>query len=292
MKIFKDMIRALLILTGSMLFLASCSSTAPATNQTPAAAATPLAEGNAFASAQDALAAGNQLMDSNQTEQAIEAYRKAIEMDPDLGEAYFQLGIAYALVENEQRGKPGDGSASPVLPGEKTDKRKSESDKMFEKAVEAYKKQLSHDPDNDAAQFNLGRSLNKLNLDEDAEKAFQKAVKLKPENSEYQTELGAILIKLARYREAIAPLKKAVELDPDNTEAQELLDDAEAGRQRIDYSSPKKDDKKGEKPANKESNANSVSGSNSNKTQEGPMPITRETKKPDALSNKTIKPQR
>jgi tetratricopeptide (TPR) repeat protein len=92
----------------------------------------------------------------------------------------------------------------------------------------------------------MGRAYNKLNEDEDALDAFREAVELNPEDTEYQTELGAILIKLARYREAIAPLKKALELDPGNMEALELLEDAEAGRSRINYQttpSPKTDNK-------------------------------------------------
>ena len=47
--------------------------------------------------------------------------------------------------------------------------------------------------------------------------------------------MGAILVKLAEYAEAIGPLKKATDLDPENTRAIELLEDAEAGKRRIDY---------------------------------------------------------
>src|SRR5258708_22196153 len=55
-----------------------------------------------FASITDAnvaLAEGNRLMDENQTEMAIEAYRQAVKLNPDLAEAYFQLGIAYSLLQ-------------------------------------------------------------------------------------------------------------------------------------------------------------------------------------------------
>jgi len=209
-----------------------------------------------YPDANTALAEGNRLLDANLTEQAIDAYKQAVAFNPDLGEAYFKLGIAYSLVEAEQKGKL---SADPQLPGEQTKKEpKTESQKAFEKAIEAYKKWLEANPDDDAAQFNLGRSYNKLNQDANAEKALRQAVKLRPDDGEYQTELGAILIKLAKYHEAIDPLKKALELDPDNSEAQDLLDDAEAGRARIDYVPPKKDDNR-----NANSNAN-VDSANAN----------------------------
>ena len=209
-----------------------------------------------YPDANTALSEGNRLLDANLTEQAVDAYKQAIAFNPELGEAYFKLGIAYSLIEAEQKGKL---SADPQLPGEQTKKEaKPESQKAFEHAIEAYKKWLEANPNDDAAQFNLGRSYNKLNQDENAEKALRQAVKLKPDDSEYLTELGSILIKLAKYREAIDPLKKALDLDPDNSEAQDLLDDAEAGRARIDYVPPKKDD-------NRESNANAnVDSTNSN----------------------------
>ncbi len=112
---------------------------------------------------------------------------------------------------------------------------KTESDKAFENAVKAYKKILAKNPKDDVAQFNIGRSYNKLNEDKEAVKSLRQAVKFKPEDSEYQTELGAILVKLAQYQEAVNVLKKALKLDENNSQAEQLLEKAEAGRKRIDF---------------------------------------------------------
>jgi hypothetical protein len=71
------------------------------------------------------------------------------------------------------------------------------------------------------------------------------------------------MIKLAKYREAIAPLKKAIELDPTNGRAIDLLEDAEAGRQRVDYVSPKNTNQNSAN-SNANTNANVASNSNSN----------------------------
>jgi len=183
-----------------------------------------------------ALAEGNRLLDENQTETAIEALKQAIKLNPDLAEAHFRLGIAYDLLEmqREQSGVVTEPSNSKGTP------KKSNSEKAFEKAVEAYTKWLKANPRDDIAQYNLGRTYAKLTKDEEAKDAFKEAVKLKPDDTEYQTELGAILIKLAQYHEALAPLKKAIELDSANGRAIDLLEDAEAGRGRFDYISPKK----------------------------------------------------
>jgi tetratricopeptide (TPR) repeat protein len=208
-----------------------------------------------------ALAEGKRLLDENQTTRAIQFLEHAVNLNPELAEAHFHLGIAYALQEmqNEQEGV--------AIENENTNSNdktppKTRSERAFEKAVEAYEKWVDANPKDDVAYYNLGRTYSKLMKDEEAEKAFKQAVKIKPDDTEYQTELGAILVKLAKYHEAIEPLKKAVELDAENVRAEELLEDAEAGRRRLDFVSPKPD---ANRPAsNRSANANSESGSNSN----------------------------
>ncbi|HTH51098.1 MAG TPA: tetratricopeptide repeat protein, partial [Pyrinomonadaceae bacterium] len=165
----------------------------------------------------------------NDTQNAILALEKAVELDPTLPEAHFQLGIAYGLMDlqNQQEGN--------VLPGEAEARVKTRADKEFEKAADAYKKYLDANPKDDAAWFNLGRTYVKLLKDDQAEDAFKEAVKLKPEDTDYQTELGAILIRLAKYHEAVKALKEAIDIDPNNARAQDLLEDAQAGVKRLDY---------------------------------------------------------
>ncbi|HEY2867137.1 MAG TPA: tetratricopeptide repeat protein [Pyrinomonadaceae bacterium] len=229
-----------------------------------------------------ALALGDQYLDNNETEKAIGAYTRATDLNPDLADAWFKLGIAYGLVEKAQELE----AKTDVNAPDNQPTGKPNSEKAFRRAVEAYKKQLAQNDSDDAAWFNLGRAYNKLNEDQDAAKALKQAVKLKPDDSEYQTELGAILIKLAQYHEAIPPLKKALDLDPDNSRAADLLDDAEAGRNRVDYTPPKKD-------ANTNANANANVNANANSnsaTNTGTKPTTMEKPTPKSPENPTPKP--
>ncbi|KXK06581.1 MAG: serine/threonine protein kinase [Acidobacteria bacterium OLB17] len=221
-----------------------------------------------------ALAEGNKLLDENDTENAIEAYKRAVELDPDLGEAYFKMGVAYSLLEAEAK----HSGTSERLPGDpipkEEAKEKANSVKMFEKAVEALKKKVAASPEDAASFYTLGRAYNKLNKDKESEDALEKAVKLNPDDSDYQTELGAIRIKLAKYHEAISALKKAVELDADNVEAAELLEDAQAGAKRVDYVS-KPDNTKSNSNANANANvenANSATPANSKTTPSNTKP--------------------
>lgn len=211
-----------------------------------------------FTDANAALFEGTQLLDRGETDRAIALLHRAVELNPDLGEGWFKLGIAYALVETRDAAIVNEEVTPTPVPGESRPKaRKTNSEIAFEKAVEAYKKQVDANPEDHAAFYNLGRAYNKLNDDNDAEKAFRQAVKLNAEDTEYQTDLGAILVKLADYREAIGPLKKAIELDPENSRAIDLLDEAEAGRRRVDYTQPKKGDK-GNTNSNANTDANTV----------------------------------
>ena len=256
---FDFSMRRLLISAGILLMLisASCSSSSSSNSGEPAdqnanasAPATEMSDANL------ALAEGTRFLDTGEIDNAIDALDRAVKLDPDLAEAWFKLGIAFALAEKRDETLEKTESEEPS-PGKKPEKPNSE--KAFEKAVAAYKKMIKANEGDHAAHYNLGRAYNKLNEDEDAAKSLKEAVKLNSEDTEYQTELGAILIKLAQYQEAIPPLKKALELDPENIRAQDLLEDAQAGRSRVNYASTPKEEKK--KPGD---------GSNSNSNSESP----------------------
>jgi tetratricopeptide (TPR) repeat protein len=226
--------------------------------ETPAAPQ-PGTQVSEIADANLALAEGNRLFDANMTEEAIAAYRRAVELDPTLGEPYFKMGIALSLMENEQlRSGTGD-----YVPGEANTAKnyKPESVKMFEKAVDAYKKYLDKNPKDATGHFTLGLAYNKLNLDKEAEEALEEAVELRPEDPEMQTELGGIRVKLAKYREAIPPLKKALELDPDSSVAANLLEEAQAGARRVEFQQP---DNTNTNTAKRQAGGSNTSASNSN----------------------------
>ncbi len=222
-----------------------------------------------------ALAEGDRLLDENQTEQAIQALKQAVKLNPDLPEPHFKLGIAYALLELQYTQS---GTVDPDNPDVKV---KSRSQKAFEKAVETYKKWLTAHPNDDTAHFNLARTYYKLDKIDEAEKEFKQAVKIKPDDADYQTELGGLLIKLAEYRDAITALKKAVELDATNERAASLLEDAEAGQKRLDYVSPKNDANKtvSNRAANANANVSLDPESNSNSAPRTPPANTVKTKK-------------
>lgn len=280
------------ILLFSALAAAGCGSdAAPAAESSApdAPAEQPATQVSEIADANIALAEGNRLFDANQTDEAIAAYRRAVELDPTLGEAYFKMGIALSLVETEQlRSGTGD-----YVPGEANTAKnyKPESVKMFEKAVEAYKKYLDKNPKDATGHFTLGLAYNKLNLDKEAEEAFEEAVELRPEDPEMQTELGGIRVKLAKYREAIPPLKKALELDPDDSQAANFLEEAQAGARRVEFNQPDNSNSNKRTPDNSAArNANTSSDTNSAKRPPAEAPSPKPTASRQPPPKQTPKP--
>ena len=51
-----------------------------------------------FTDAETAFIEGNKYLDADEIEKSIEAFKQAVKLNPDLAEAYFKLGIAYALL--------------------------------------------------------------------------------------------------------------------------------------------------------------------------------------------------
>lgn len=228
-------VAAFLFILTSLAFQISCSKGNSNKNtNSETTTATPLP---VFTDAETALAEGNKLFEANRIDEAIDAYNQAIKLNPEFAEAYFKLGICYQIREKENETSAfNEETETPSNSNSNKEKvRTKDSEKAFESAVREYKKILERNPKDDLAHFNLGRSYDKLNEDKDALKSLREAVELKPDNSEYQTELGKILIKLAQYYEAVRVLKKALELDENNLMAEDLLERAEAGSQRMSY---------------------------------------------------------
>lgn len=210
-----------------------------ATNENTAAAVKTPEEVPTFADAAEAAAAGDKYLDAVETENAINAFRQAVKLNPEFGDAFFKLGIAYSLREKETGGASEQTVEEPTPKPKKGKKdaapRLSDAGKAFESAAKIYEKILKKNPKDDQALYNLGRAYNKLNKDKEAEKALRQAVKLKPDDIEYEIEFGSILMKLAQYDEAVRILAKAVKLDDTNLQAQDLLEKADAGKKRINF---------------------------------------------------------
>ena len=126
---------------------------------------------------------------NNDSERAIEAYDKSIELNPNLYTTYNNRG-------NEKNNLG-----------------------QYESAITDFDKALTLNPDSAAAYNNRGRANAKLNQYESAIADFNKAIALKPNNAAAYNNRGSAKFDLGQYNSAIADYDTALDLKSDHTKA-------------------------------------------------------------------------
>ena len=180
--------------------------------------------------------------------EAVEAFKRAIEIDPDFAEAHYRLGLAYNAT-----------------------KQTDEAEKAFREAVKAYEKLTRREEKNSDAFYILGLCHEKLGDYDDAVKALKEAVKTSPtENDDKYFELANAQYQLAQYDEAVRAFNKALEINPDNYPAQDLLEKSKAGAERIaDFRKHQEQLRKQQKNNSNANNSNAGANSNAPRTPTG-----------------------
>jgi tetratricopeptide (TPR) repeat protein len=116
---------------------------------------------------------------------AIDAYKKALEIQPDHDEAYANLGLAYV-----EQGK-------------------------YDKAIEHYQQAIKLKPDNADTHYNLGVAYGNLKKYKEAIESYMQVIKIDPDYAKAYNNIGDLYNKSWQYKKAIEYLKKAVEIKPD-----------------------------------------------------------------------------
>jgi tetratricopeptide (TPR) repeat protein len=134
--------------------------------------------------------------------EAVDAFRGALEIDPDYTGARDNLGLAL-----DESGKPGE-------------------------AVEEYLKAVAVDPNLEEARINLGVALMHLGQPHGAILHFEKATELAPSDPNAFNDLAGSELAVGRIPAAIAHFQRAVALDPGNGQGWANLGDilAQAGQ--------------------------------------------------------------
>ncbi|MEG4107037.1 tetratricopeptide repeat protein [Microcoleus sp. S13_C5] len=128
---------------------------------------------------------GNSLQESGRFDEAVAAYKKAIELNPNFSWSYHSFGDVLLKLEK------------------------------WEEAVAAYKKAVELNPNFSWSYHNLGDALLKLQQWEEAAVAYRCEIALNSDFAWSFCNLGDALTKLKQWDEAIATYLKAVEIDRD-----------------------------------------------------------------------------
>jgi Flp pilus assembly protein TadD len=129
---------------------------------------------------------GLTLLNQGKIGEAIAAFRKAIQLDPNDSIYHNNLGLAL-----KNQGK-------------------------IEEAIAAYRKAIQIDPNSANTHHNLGVALKKQGKIEEAIAAYRKAIQLDPNDSMYHNNLGLAFDEQWKKDEAISSIQKAIQLDPNN----------------------------------------------------------------------------
>lgn len=201
----------LLIVISLLLFgQAACSRKPSSDANTNVASAGSNGAGRDRSEAMLHLERGKELYHDDLDEKALEAFKQALQIDPEFAEAHFRLGLTHdALGQSE------------------------EAQEAYKTAIEKYKKQLARNDDDAEAHYNLGQAYAGRSLYSEAVTEYRKATKLKSDDTDIYYDLGEALSKLARYDEAVAAFSKALEIDPENYRAEDSLEEAREGVKRI-----------------------------------------------------------
>jgi tetratricopeptide (TPR) repeat protein len=128
---------------------------------------------------------GNSLQESGEFNDAVAAYRKAVELNPDFSWSHHSLGDVLLKLER------------------------------WEDAVAAYTKAVDLNPDFSWSFHNLGDALLKLELWEDAVAAYRCEIALNSDFAWSFYNLANALTKLKQWDEAIVAYLKAIQIDGD-----------------------------------------------------------------------------
>ena len=164
--------------------------------------------------------AGNALLKKDMPKEAIKEYTKAIRLNPEFAEAYFNRGIAKVKLHRSKeaiydfdeviRLKPDYASAYFERGVEKTFVNR------LEEGINDLDEAIRLKPDYAKAYFYRGMAKAKLNSFEEAIKDYDKAIRFKPDYASAYFERGLAKVESNRLEEAIEDFTEAIRLNRDD----------------------------------------------------------------------------
>lgn len=174
---------------------------------------------NKRAAAERLYSQGLGVMSRDDYARAVSYFDKAVEVDPNYAEAWYQAGFSYGMLGKHEESLKASKQAARLRP-EWTETfvnigTSSYALGKFEDAVTAYRQAAKLDAGNPDTQYALGLSLNKLGRSEEEILAYKRAINLKPDFANAYEKLGASYLKQKRYAEAVPVFESLKTYKPD-----------------------------------------------------------------------------
>ena len=163
-------------------------------------------------------------------EQAVEEFKKAIELDPDSADAHHLLGLAYLKTDTRVRALEELREAIRLRPEwveAHYDLARAYYDfGDYKNAASSFEEAIRLRPDFFAALIDLGATYQHSGLHTKSAEVLRRAVLLRPDHLDAKVALGNALLLSAQPQEAIEVLEQVVRLSPENALAYSLLGEA------------------------------------------------------------------
>jgi tetratricopeptide (TPR) repeat protein len=160
---------------------------------------------------------------------AIQHYQKAIDIDPTIAEAHYNLGVAYyyqrelpQTIRCYRKAK----EVNPKYAGADVALARAYSDSA---TIPAYQKLIALNPKDVEAYYNMGKAYTyKEPKDyQQALRCWQKAVELSPKEAKVYEEMGRVyFFTLKDYLETVRCYEKVIEIDPTHAQAYFMIGNA------------------------------------------------------------------
>ncbi|HEV3345293.1 MAG TPA: tetratricopeptide repeat protein, partial [Pirellulales bacterium] len=168
--------------------------------------------------------------EAGQLEEAVALFRRALRYEPDLPEAYNNLGNALRGLGRLDEATANLERAIDLAP----DYAEARHNlgivlarlRRHEEAILQFKEAIDRKPDFALAWTSLGLSQAELRRYADAEASFRRALEIEPRSPRVLNNLGNVLSDQGRRQDAVVELRRAIEIDPRCVDAHNNLGNA------------------------------------------------------------------
>ncbi|MBV9242524.1 MAG: tetratricopeptide repeat protein, partial [Acidobacteria bacterium] len=174
---------------------------------------------NKRSAAETAYSQGLAQMSLDDYAKALPNFEKAVEIDPNYAEAWYQAGYCYGIVGRHVDGLRASRMAAKLRPewapvwvniG-----ASSYALGQYKDAVDAYRTAIKLDETNPDTQYSLGLTFNKLGRTDEEILAYKRAIQIKPDHANALEKLGLAYFKQKRYADAATTFDSLKAYKPD-----------------------------------------------------------------------------
>jgi len=173
---------------------------------------------------------GYTAMESHSWSRAIDLFKSALELKPDIVEAHINLGVCYRMQGDKQNQIHHFREAArlePDMPDVHYNLGLAYSDAgMYPQAIAEFDQAIELEPSLKEAHFSLGTVLYRTRNYADAAAEFRRCLELSPNWFEAHLNLGTCYLKTGNVDSAMDQFRQAVQLKPDSAEAYYKLGNA------------------------------------------------------------------